>query len=274
MANKIGFREDSSNRSTKYLRNKIRLGIIPKIREITPKFTDTMIGNINRLTDTQIFINHAIEILTSTICRDNNGVHIIDLERVDKAYPLNFVVYEILSSKYGFKGDVTDALCKAVTNASSGKRFYSKDWVAYVDRGQIILESIAEDDPCTVEVPLGTSRVYCGNSVLYFQRTAIDLIEDFACAENMAQIDADKLIWPLTLRKWREGDWFVPYGMSGRKKVSDFLIKSKVSIAEKNRQFVLVSGEDIVWLVGRRIDDRYKLTKQTEEVIKLKKEVF
>ena len=71
------------------------------------------------------------------------------------------------------------------------------------------------------------------------------------------------------LRRWQDGDWFVPFGMSGRKKLSDFLIDKKVSLAEKRRQFVLMSGDDIVWVVGRRLDDRYAITRKTENVLKV-----
>jgi tRNA(Ile)-lysidine synthase len=77
------------------------------------------------------------------------------------------------------------------------------------------------------------------------------------------------LKFPLRLRRWQDGDWFVPFGMSGRKKLSDFLIDKKVSLAEKRRQFVLMSGDDIVWVVGRRLDDRYAITRKTENVLKV-----
>ena len=89
-----------------------------------------------------------------------------------------------------------------------------------------------------------------------------------------AQVDADKLKYPLTVRRWQEGDWFIPYGMSGRKKVSDYLIDHKVPLPEKARQFVLLSGDEIVWLVGRRIDDRYRLTAETENVLRITKEII
>ena len=85
---------------------------------------------------------------------------------------------------------------------------------------------------------------------------------------------ADKLKYPLTVRRWQEGDWFIPYGMSGRKKVSDYLIDHKVPLPEKARQFVLLSGDEIVWLVGRRIDDRYRLTAETENVLRITKEII
>ena len=91
---------------------------------------------------------------------------------------------------------------------------------------------------------------------------------------HIAQIDVDKLQFPLKLRRWREGDWFVPYGMTGRKKISDFLTDRKVSGPERDRQFVLLSGEDIVWVVGRRIDDRYRLTNETETVLRITRETI
>ena len=87
-------------------------------------------------------------------------------------------------------------------------------------------------------------------------------------------MDADKLKFPLKLRRWQEGAWFIPFGMSGRKKLSDYLIDKKVSLAEKRRQFVLVSGDDIVWVVGRRLDDRYAIGRKTENVFRVVRDVL
>ena len=271
---RIPFREDSSNRSTKYLRNKIRLGLIPRIREINPKFTSLMIRNLARLTDAQLFISHGIERIRSEAVSSENGIDTIRLDRLDPAFPRDFVIYELLSSAYGFKGDVVDALCHALGQEdSTGKRFYARERVACIDRGKIVVAPIAADDPCLSTIAKGAPRAYCANAVLYFERLDIDAIKTFGVPEHIAQLDADRLQYPLTLRRWREGDWFVPFGMTGRKKVSDFLIDAKVSAPEKQRQFVLLSGDDIVWLVGRRIDDRYRLTSGTENVLRITKEI-
>ncbi len=273
VSNHIPFREDSSNRSTKYLRNKIRLGLIPRIREINPKFTDLMRKNIGRLTDAQLFINHGIERIRTEALISQSGIDTIHLDRIDPAFPRNFVIYELLNSAYGFKGDVIDSLCHALEQEATGRRFYARDRVASIDRGTIVIAPIAPDDCCRATVRQGTLRSYCGNSVLYYEYCDIDTIQNFGVPENTAQVDADRLQFPLTLRRWQEGDWFVPFGMTGRKKVSDFLIDAKVSLAEKQRQFVLLSGDDIVWLVGRRIDDRYRLTTETENVLRITKEI-
>ncbi len=270
----LPFREDSSNRSTKYLRNKIRLGLLPRIREINSKFTGLMRRNIARLTDAQLFINHGIERIREEAVDIDGDIETIRLEKIDPAFPRNFVIYELLSSAYGFKGDVCDSLCHAIDTCATGKKFYSRDRVAYVDRNTIVVAPIPTDDICLSTVESGAARSYCGNSALYYEYLDIDTIKNFGVPENIAQLDLDKLSYPLTLRRWQEGDWFIPFGMTGRKKVSDFLIDHKVSAAEKQRQFVLLSGDDIVWLVGRRIDDRYRLTSQTENVLRITKEII
>lgn len=272
-ANHIPYREDSSNRSTKYLRNKIRLGLIPRIREINPKFTSLMCRNLARLTDAQLFINHGIERIRETAVTSSEGIDTIHLDRIDPAFPQEFVIYELLNSAYGFKGDVIDALCRTLGQGASGRRFYARDHVAVPDRGRILVAPIAPDDECLTTVEKGAPRSYCGNAVLYYEYCDIDTIKNFGVPEQIAQVDADRLQFPLTLRRWREGDWFIPFGMTGRKKVSDFLIDAKVSLPEKQRQFVLLSGEEIVWLVGRRIDDRYRLTSETENVLRITKEI-
>ncbi len=271
--NKIPFREDSSNRSTKYLRNKVRLGIVPRIREINPKFTDLMRRNLARLADAQRFIDRSIECIRAEAVTSADGIDTLHVDRIDPAYPRGFVIYEVLNSAYGFKGDVIDALCHALQQEATGRRFYSREYVACVDRGTVVVTRIAEDDDCLIAVERDAARSYCGNAVLYYEYCDIDTIKTFGVPPQVAQLDADLLHFPLSLRRWREGDWFVPFGMTGRKKVSDYLVDAKVSVAEKQRQFVLVSGDDIVWLVGHRIDDRYRLTAQTENVLRITKEI-
>ncbi len=273
-ARKIPFREDSSNRSTKYLRNKIRLGLVPRLKEINPRFTETMRRNVDRLTQTQGFIDAAI----STIRRDvqtADGERVtIEVGRIPEGFPVGFVVYELLSSEWGFKGDVIDGIVHSLERGATGRRFYSRDHVAFTDRGRIVVEPIGDDDPCEVAVEGGSKRIYAGNAVYHLSHVDIDAVETLAVSENTALIDADCLTWPLVLRRWREGDRFVPLGMQGSKKVSDYLTDRKVSLPEKARQFVLVDGSgEVVWLAGRRPDERFKVTPETENVLKITGEV-
>ena len=269
VAHHIPFREDSSNRSTKYLRNKVRLGVVPMLKDINPQFTTIMRRNISRLSQAQHFINAAMDLIKRSVLSHEGDFDRLNTSAIDNILPRNFVIYEILNSEYGFKGDVVDALCRALDSGATGRRFYSPSRVAVVDRGDILIMPIADDDDCEVIVEKGCVRSYAGGSVLYFEYIDIDFVDSLDLGENVALLDGHKLKFPLRLRRWRDGDWFVPLGMSGRKKVSDYLTDKKVSLLEKSRQFVLLSGEDIVWVVGRRIDDRYCVKRSTENVLKI-----
>lgn len=269
VAHRIPFREDSSNRSTKYLRNKVRLGLVPMLKEINPQFTTIMRRNILRLSQAQEFVTASMEMIKHQVVEEQAGIYTLYIDRIDESLPRNFIIYEILSAQFGFKGDVVDLLCHALDNEATGKRFYSRNWVAVIDRHKIVVAAISEDDDCEMLVDRTMIRSYAGGSVLFYEYCDIDFIETLDMGDNVALLDADKLQFPLKVRRWREGDWFIPLGMSGRKKLSDYLIDKKVSLVEKSRQFVLVSGDDIVWVIGRRLDDRFCITKSTENVLKV-----
>jgi tRNA(Ile)-lysidine synthetase, C-terminal domain len=226
-------------------------------------------ANISRLTDAQLFIDRGIDLIRKRIVTEENGIITIDPEKIDNGMPVNFVIYELLNSGYGFKGDVVDEIGEAFLKGATGKRFYSRDYVAWIDRGRIVITRIGHDDSCEVELREDQARVYCGNQVLIAEHTDIDNIDTPVQPENVALIDMDKISFPLKLRRWKEGDCFQPFGMESNKKVSDYLIDAKVSMPEKQRQFVLLNGDDIVWLVGRRIDNRYRIGKDTENILRI-----
>ena len=268
----IPYREDSSNKTTKYLRNKIRLGLTPRIREINPRFPFIMSRNIERLMAAQRFIDGAIDHIYAESVSEEAGIITINVDGITDSR--EFVIYEILSSRFGFKGDVVDGLCKALQQNTTGRRFYSRSHVAYIDRGNIVVSPITEQDACQISVNEGQQRAYCGNSVLYLEICDVDSLPTYNVPDNVALLDADSVTYPLTVRRWSDGDTFIPFGMTGRKKVSDFLIDSKVSMAEKGRQFVLISNAEIAWLVGRRIADPFRITDSTERVLRITKEII
>lgn len=271
-AHGVKFREDSSNLSTKYLRNKIRLGIIPRIKEIYPGFTDTMTGNVERLTEALEFIECSIDKIRGEVEAAEDGRVVMDMSRLDGCYPRPFVVFELLR-KYGFNGDVTESICRSIgAEGCSGRRFYSKDKVAYIDRDRIVVTDIPEDDDCETAVVEAAGHVAFMGYTLVMERVDIDQVETLDCGRNTALLDRDKLAFPLTVRRWRDGDSFVPFGMTGHKKVSDFLIDAKVPLPDKERQAVVLSGDEIVWLVGHRIDDRYAVKEDTENILRITKD--
>ena len=173
-----------------------------------------------------------------------------------------------------FNGEVINGLYRTLAEGhGSGKRFFSKDRIAYVDRGRILIQPIPDDECCKTEIAVDADKVWCGGCVLTFTRMDVDDVESLRQPQHVALLDADKLKYPLAVRRWVEGDWFVPFGMERHKKISDFLIDCKVPLPDKKRQLVVVSGDDIVWVVGRRIDDRYKIGSSTENVLRIVREV-
>lgn len=271
LANKIPYREDSSNASTKYLRNKFRLGIVPRIKEISPQFTETMTSNVERLTSAQSFIDRGIELIRQHAVRTEGDRTVIEMSLIDPLLPLHFVIFELMRGM-GFNGEVIDSLGRAFAEGhGSGKRFFSKDSVAYIDRGRIIVTPIPDDESCESLVTPRTERIPCGGGTLWFEHADVDDIDELRQPPTVALLDEAKLSYPLKVRRWSEGDAFVPFGMGGRrKKVSDMLIDDKISLPDKRRQFVVVSGGDIVWLVGRRIDERYAVGSGTENVLRIR----
>lgn len=259
----VPYREDSTNATLKYLRNRLRHDILPRFDSASNnRFARTMEENLLRLQQTQRFIDLQIARLRAAALDD----HTIDLERLDPEC-LAFELHELLRP-YGFASetvaDLADLLLEHDADndlTASGKRFEAPLWSAVVDRNRLLLvprtvepfrdEQIAADDPRIEWLTVG------------------ELPESLAAPANVAYLSADALKFPLTLRLWQEGDWFIPLGMVGQKKVSDFLIDAKIPVTEKARQGVLLSGETIVWLVGRRIDDRYKVRQDAHRVIRI-----
>ena len=227
------FREDSSNRSTKYLRNKIRLGLIPRIREINPKFTSLMSRNLARLTDAQLFINHGIERIRGEAVTSADGVRHDPTSTASTRHSRReFVIYELLSSAYGFKGDVIDSLCHSLgtrgtgrgsTLARTGGLHRPRHHRRGADRPRRRLHDAGGKGPCGA-----TAAIRCSTS-----NTDIDTIKNFGRTGAYRAGRCRPLQFPLTLRRWQEGDWFVPFRHDGPQESERFSIDAKVSDGRK-----------------------------------------
>ena len=261
--NGIPYREDSTNATLKYLRNRLRHDILPRLDSASGnRFARTMEENLMRLQQAQQFIDLQIEKLRDKALRD----HSVDLAALDPEC-LSFELYELLRP-YGFAPETAEDMAGVLRSRSadsdvtaSGKRFDAPEWSAAIDRGRILLA------PRAVE-PFRDEPI-AGDDPRIEWLTVNELPDSLATPPNVAYLTADALRFPLQLRQWREGDWFIPLGMAGQKKVSDFLIDAKVAVPDKARQGVLVTGETIVWLVGRRIDDRYKVRQDARHIVRI-----
>lgn len=265
---RVAFREDSSNRTTKYLRNKIRLGVIPRIREISPEFGATMTRNVERLSGALRFIDRQMDGIRREISEQLGASTVFSLDGIDRALPEDYVVFELLRP-YGFNAEATADLLAALDAGRSGARFYSPGWVACLDRRRIIVRPLGEEQAFAVAVERGQRKVFTPMGLLSFETVEREDVDELHQPDDIALLDADRVEYPLTVRLWEEGDSFVPFGMTGRKKVSDCLIDAKAALPDKERQVVVVTGGEIAWLVGRRTDDRFRVGDRTTHILRI-----
>lgn len=263
----IQFVEDSTNSETKFLRNKIRHRVIPVLKEISPDFDSIIRKNIERLRDTETIFRSAIEKVKDEIIireKENIKISIAELQRL---HPIGIYLYEILSD-YGFNESVVNNV-SMVLDAESGKRFYSKTHCLLKDREYLLIYPIDKDEKETnysIDVEI--------TSIIEPFKAKIEVLKELNFISvpkkaNVAMLDMDLLNFPLELRHWKQGDSFVPFGMKKKKKLSDFFTANKYSLLDKERQWLLCSGNEIVWVVGKRIDDRFKISNSTQSVLKI-----
>jgi len=255
--NDISFREDSSNASLKYLRNKIRHELMPLLTEMNPSIQQTISDEMKILEGVAQVYSAKMEEVRKELIQNKNGIIQLRIAALLELNPLNNYLYELLSP-YGFS--TIESIAKSL-NGQSGKQFFSNTHQLVVDREYIFVSTLEKED-IAFKILEGDFKLE--NPIAINFRTGPD--KNIILDSKIAQLDFDKLEFPLTLRKWKEGDKFIPLGMQSFKKLSDFFIDNKVSILDKKKQWLLCSGKDIIWVVGRRIDNRYKLRFKTKKV--------
>ena len=241
------FREDSSNASVKYLRNKIRHELIPLLAQMNPSIQQTVKDEMRILEGVAQIYASKVEEVRKDLTQEKNGIVQLEISALLALNPLHSYLYELLSA-YGFYA--VEAISKAL-QGQSGKQFFSSTHQLVVDRENIFISLLNKENEVFEITEKTISLVH--PLVINFKVIADKTI---IYDNNIAQLDVDKLKFPLTLRKWKEGDKFIPLGMKKFKKLSDFFIDSKFSIIDKQEQWLLCSGVDIVWVLGCRIDER------------------
>jgi len=255
--NDISFREDSSNTSLKYLRNKIRSRLIPLLTEMNPSIQQTISDEMKILEGVAQVYYAKMEDVRKELIQKKNGIIQLKITTLLELNPLNNYLYELLSP-YGFS--TIESIAKSL-NGQSGKQFFSSTHQLVVDREYILISTLEKED-MAFKILERDSKLE--NPIAINFRTVSD--KNIILDNRIAQLDFDKLQFPLTLRKWKDGDKFTPLGMQSFKKISDFFIDNKFSILDKNKQWLLCSGKDIVWVVGRRIDNRFRIQSATKKL--------
>jgi tRNA(Ile)-lysidine synthase len=265
--NNISFREDASNRETKYQRNKIRHDVIPSLEQINPGFLETMSANMCRMGEIVEILDHTVTQVREVLFKRENGRIMVTIEEIRKLKPIGTWLFELFSP-FGF----SQAQCESIQHifdADSGKRFISPTHQLFKDRNHLILVETKTEvfDRYYLDSPDHLSSLPFSMDVEIMDRADLKQIPG---DRNTACLDYNEIQFPLTIRHWLHGDHFVPLGMDQMKKVSDFFVDEKVSVPEKERTWILAYGKKIAWIMGHRIDNRFRITEKTKRVLLLR----
>lgn len=259
--NTIQWREDSSNSSDKYLRNKLRHDVIPILKEMQPNLLSSFENTLKHLQQAQSLVNDASRIIYKEVVSEEENSIKLNLKKLTQLANYQAYLYQWLKD-FGFVAwnDIYD-----LVSAQSGKKVLSPEFSLIKDRDFFILtpkigeeitqEFLIEKEDGKVNIPL--KFTFCN-------------VSDISVTDsNSIFVDENKLQFPLTLRKWQEGDYFYPFGMTGKKKLSKYFKDEKFSLIDKSSTWILCSDNQIVWIINKRMDDRFKVNNNTTTILKI-----
>ncbi|TWP24417.1 tRNA lysidine(34) synthetase TilS [Apibacter muscae] len=262
--NGIIWREDYTNQSTDFLRNKIRHTIIPNLEDIKPNFIYLAKKSLSIIDESQKFIQKQVNLLKDDITlKTDSNVSVIDLHKLLNAESL--LVY-LLLAEFGF---VNKKDCENILKSKTGSIFLSKTHKLWVNRNEMWVEALQNRTIYESEINLKINSIPW--EIDHPLHVSLYSSKKHEKSESHEILDLNTISFPLYFRNWKSGDFFYPINGNGKKKVSKFLKDLKISNYEKNKTFVLCDGLDrIIWLVGYRLDDRFKITNNTTDLLNLR----
>jgi len=262
-SHKLNYREDSSNSSAKYARNKIRLEVIPKLKELNPALEETFERNLEHFRELEILLGQKLDQLRNELLIEHDDEIHIPIDEVKKLQPQKLLLYELLQD-FGFNESTVADMISSL-DKHSGRIFESADFTLLLDRTDLVLSKKQQQPVVELQInPLDHELHYNNYRLSILHDDSPLIIKDNPMAVS---IDTDLLIYPLTMRSWQQSDYFYPLGMKTKKKLSDFFIGLKVPLHQKKQIPLLVNGNgDIIWTGGYRPDNRYKVSAKTKKV--------
>lgn len=262
----IPYREDSSNATVKYKRNFIRHKVMPLLRELNPSVDSSIYQTAQHLYEAQLLVEERLGQIREGIVFNDSGRFRFNIQKLRTEPAAKLLLVDFLAD-FNFTSAMA-AEVYGLLESSVGSKVESATHVVYRDRNQLILQPKSSEEILTLQIDINTRRI---ENPIKLDFSIVDYSNGLRFENNpkVASIDLDKLKFPLTIRLWQPGDRFVPFGMSGYKKISDFLIDQKVALADKEKVFVLTSDSEIVWVIGHRIDNRYKVDKGTQKIFRI-----
>ncbi|MDR2684819.1 MAG: tRNA lysidine(34) synthetase TilS [Prevotellaceae bacterium] len=260
------FQTDKTNSDINFPRNRIRHNILPEMEKINPAAVEKFSQFSDFMTDTIALYNSGLEKIIKNILFDKNNIIHIDIPRLLNSPAPKTVLYEILKN-YGFNFDNVENIYKNL-KSHSGKIFLSDKYKIIKDRHFLLLSALKnidnqqftiEENMLSIEKPLK----------MRFEILKRKEIKSLKTTTNVALLDYEKIVFPLVLRHWRAGDSFKPLGAKGFQKISDFFINKHFNLIEKEQTWLMFSAEKLAWVVGHRLDDRFKINSKTRKVMKI-----
>jgi tRNA(Ile)-lysidine synthase len=257
--------EDSSNQSNKYTRNFFRNELLPQLKKVFPAVEENLRDNVERFKTINELYKIGAEEIKKKIYEVKQSEIVIPIHKL-RPYLHTSIVYEIIKD-YGFGERQVDEILKLL-ESESGKYIESNTHQIIRHRKNIIIVPKQADNNTTAIVEDHTKHIQLTNSLFDFQTFQVEQFK-LNKLESIAQLDKDLISYPLIIRKWKTGDYFYPLGLRKKKKLARFFIDQKLSAADKEKVWVVESDQRIIWVAGLRIDDRFKITPQTKEVLQL-----
>lgn len=258
----ITWRNDSSNASRKYLRNKLRHDVIPVLKEINPSILQSFQSTLDNLNETSHIVKDTIDTLKSrAIVSVDEGVLKFKISEFKSLSHSKAYMFEVFKD-YGFSewDDVVNLL-----EAQPGKQVLSNTHRLIKDRDFLLLTDLKEVSELNSYISENDESVEISQGVL--QLKSVKAITDKTL--NVIYVDKNKLTFPLIIRKWEQGDVFYPLGMNGKKKLSKYFKDEKLSLLDKENVWLLCSEDDVVWVINRRADNRFRVTESTKEILQI-----
>ncbi len=260
----IKFRTDKSNLNVKYRRNYIRHKIMPLLKKINPSAELTLAANARKFTQEYSILQRQLETAAAGICSTENGVTEISTAGLPEGAAAESVLYHVLEP-FGFNSDQVNEIFRHISSkAESGRRFYSAAFRLSTERNK--LHVVKKSIDLTESVTIKNSTELLRNNVF-----AAQYVKEAGKTKKHEVIISERMIqWPLTVRGWKQGDRFMPFGMKGHKLVSDLAREQKLGTRDKERLRILENGNgDIIWVIGIRSDERYRVQEKDSSLIKL-----
>ncbi len=264
--NGLQFVTDDTNLQDDYTRNYFRNKIIPLVNESFSEAANNVLKNILRFKETEILYQQALQLHKKKLLeKKGNEVHIPVLKLL-KVIPLATVIYEIIK-EFGFTSHQTDEAI-ALLKSGSGKYIQSATHRVIKNRNWLIISPLQTMEAGNILIEENDADIHFEAGKLKPEKLSVDNFH-LSTDNNVAMLHVAVISFPLLLRKWKHGDYFYPLGMTKKKKLSRFFIDQKLSLTQKENTWVIEMDQKIIWVVGMRIDDRFKITNSTTHILKI-----